>query len=109
MNRLNDLKEEIEQKCRRLDQQVAELNDDKHSLMLELDSLKSRLGEKEDLERRESSSDLSKQLMLQQKLESTLEELYKLESEKEKYRIQYETAKAEQATLIEQVRFLNWF
>ncbi len=104
MGRLNDLKEEIEQKCKRLDQQVAELNDDKQSLVQELDQLKARLNDKEDLERHESSSDLNKQMKLQQKLETTLEELYRLESEKEKFRMQYETAKSEQATLIEQVR-----
>jgi chromosome segregation ATPase len=103
VGRLSDLKEEMEQRCKRLDQQVAELHDDKQSLMQELETVRARLSDKEDLARSESTGDMAKQIKLQQQLDATLEELYKLETEKERFRAQYETAKAEQARLIEQV------
>lgn len=48
-----------------------------------------------------SSNDINKNLKLQQKLDQMQEELYKLESEKEKYRVQFEAAKADQKNLIE--------
>ena len=102
--RLTELKEDIELKCKQLSKQRDELEEDKLDLLAELSHIKTRLSEREESARlHETSSDLSKQLKLQQKLDDTLDELYKLESEKEKYRIRFEAASAEQNALIEKV------
>ena len=47
------------------------------------------------------SNDINKSLKLQQKVDQMQVELYKLESEKEKYRVQLEAAKTDQKNLIE--------
>lgn len=107
MTRLSEIKDDLEDKCKVLEKKVDELSEDKIALLNEIDLIKVKLTERESLARNESNNDLNKQLKMQQKLDSTLEELYKLESEKEKYRIQYETAKAEQTSLIEKNIELN--
>ena len=43
LNRVNELKDDIDQKCKRLDKQVAELQDEKLALISELEMLKDRL------------------------------------------------------------------
>ena len=100
LNRLNEQKEDIDQKCKSLDKQVSELQDEKMALISEIEVLKTRL-QRDDNSRMDPSTELNKQLKLQQKLDVMQEELYKLESEKEKYRIQFEAAKAEQDIIIE--------
>nr|BAK00177.1 predicted protein [Hordeum vulgare subsp. vulgare] len=99
--RLGELKEDIEIKCQRLDKQVSELIEEKASLASEIDSLRSKLQRHEDGDRGDPTNEMNKQLRLQQKLDSMQEELYRLESEKEKYRIQFEAAKSEQDILLE--------
>ena len=103
LNRVNEQKEDIERKCKRLDKQVAELQDEKMALLAEMDMIKDKL-QRDDSARTDPSNELNKQLKLQQKLDIMQDDLYKLETEKEKYRIQYEAAKAEQDLLIEKVQ-----
>lgn len=47
INRVNEQKEDIEQKCKRLDKQVSELQDEKMALLTEMEMLKTKL-QKED-------------------------------------------------------------
>lgn len=100
MNRLVEQKEDTEQKCKRLDRQVSELQDEKMALTSEIEMLKTKL-QRDDSARLDPSNELNKQVRLQQKLEMTQEELFRVESDKEKYRIQLEAAKLEQDLLIE--------
>lgn len=100
MSRLNELREDIELKCKRLDKQVSELQEEKLALVSEIDLLREKL-QREDVNRNDPTNDMNKQLRLQQKLDFMQEELYRLESEKEKYRIQFEAAKSEQDILLE--------
>lgn len=102
MNRLSEHKDDVEQKCKVLTKTLDEMKEEKHVLLSEIDALKAKM-KQDDSERAESNVDMSKQLRLQSKLDSMQQELYKLESEREKYRIQYEASKAEQETLIEKV------
>lgn len=108
VNRLSELKEDMEQKCKQLDKQVGELQEDKQNLLGEIEFIKAKLVEKEEMAKHENNEDLNKQILsLQQKLDTTLDEMYKLESEKEKFRVQYEAALAEQSQLIERNVELN--
>lgn len=100
MNRLNDQKEEVDQKCIILNKKLNELQDERSSLINEIEILKNKL-QQEDNARIDPNNDMNKQLRLQQKLDSMQEELYKLELEKEKFRVQFAAAKAEQDILIE--------
>ena len=102
LNRVNELKDDIDQKCKRLDKQVAELQDEKLALINELELLKDRL-QQENNARIDPNNDMNKNFKLKAKLDTMQEELYRYESEKEKYRIQFEAAKAEQEILIEKV------
>jgi hypothetical protein len=43
LNRVSELREDLDRKCRRLDKQVSELQDDKMSLMSEIEVLKEKL------------------------------------------------------------------
>jgi hypothetical protein len=43
LNRVNELKDDIDQKCKRLDKQVSELQDEKIALISEMEMLKERL------------------------------------------------------------------
>ena len=84
-----------------LTKKIDELNEEKALLLSEIDALKCKMREGENA-RADSNADINKQMQrLQQKLDAMQQELYKLESEKEKYRVQYEASKAEQQTLIE--------
>jgi hypothetical protein len=47
LNRLAEQKEDIDQKCKRLDRQVSELQDEKMALVSEIEMLKTKL-QKED-------------------------------------------------------------
>ena len=78
-----------------------ELNEEKALLLSEIDALKSKMREGENA-RADSNADISKQMQrMQQKLDAMQQELYKLDADKEKYRVQYEASKQEQQTLIE--------
>jgi protein HOOK3 len=100
LNRLNEQKEEVDQKCKVLNKKVNELQEERASLINDIEILKNKL-QQEDNARVDPNNDMNKQLRLQQKLDSMQEELYKLESEKEKFRVQFAAAKAEQDILIE--------
>ena len=43
LTRVNELKDDIDQKCKRLDKQVSELQDEKMALITEMEMLKARL------------------------------------------------------------------
>lgn len=100
LNRVNELKEELDQKCKRLDKQCSELQDEKISLINEMELLRDKLQE-EDYARTDTKVEINMQLRLQNRLDTLQEEFYKLEAEKEKYRIQFEAAKLEQDLLLE--------
>lgn len=100
LNRVNELREDLDKKCKRLDKQVSELQDEKMSLMSEMEMLKEKI-QQEDNARIDPNNEINIQLKLQSRLDTMQEEFYKLESEKEKYRIQFEAAKLEQDLLME--------
>ena len=67
---------------------IDELNEEKALLLGEIDALKCKLREDENA-RADSNVDINKQMQrLQQKLDVIQQELYKLDSEKKKYRVQ---------------------
>lgn len=99
INRVNEQKEELDRKCKRLDKQVSDLQDEKMSLISEMEMLKDKL-QQEDNARVDPNNEINVQLKLQSRLDVMQEEFYKLESEKEKYRIQFEAAKLEQELLM---------
>jgi hypothetical protein len=47
IDRLNELKEDADLKCKQLVKQMLEINDEKQSLLNELDQLKTQLSERE--------------------------------------------------------------
>jgi chromosome segregation ATPase len=98
--RITEQKENITQKYNRLDQQVLVLQDDKLSLMNEIEMLKDKL-QREDNVRTDSSFEMEKYLKLQSKHDIMQEEMFKLESDKEKYRMQFEAIKSEHEMLLE--------
>ena len=104
ISRLNEHKDDVEQKFKVLSKKLDEMQEEKSSLINEIDTLKVKMRQ-EDSARVDSNVELGKQLRLQQKLDAMQQELYKLESDREKYRVQYEASKAEQETLIEKVIF----
>ena len=72
VNRLSELKEDMEQKCKQLDKQVGELQEDKQNLLGEIEFIKAKLVEKEEMAKHENNEDLNKQILsLQQKLDTT--------------------------------------
>lgn len=99
LNRVNEQREDLDSKCKRLDKQVSELQDEKMSLMSEMEMLKDKL-QQEDNSRVDPNNEINIQLKLQSRLDVMQEEFYKLEAEKEKYRIQFEAAKLEQDLLM---------
>lgn len=100
LRQVNEQKDDLDQKCKRLDKQCSELQDEKMSLISEMEMLKEKL-QQEDNARIDPNNEINIQLRLQNRLDVMQEEFYKLESEKEKYRIQFEASKLEQDLLIE--------
>ncbi|BFY99275.1 hypothetical protein BsWGS_02315 [Bradybaena similaris] len=89
LNSVLEAKEELLQRCHELDAQVASLQEERVSLLTDKERLEERLQMAESLE--DLSTPAGKRLaQLQHQVESLQEELYKLESSKDDYRIKYE-------------------
>ncbi|CAG5118547.1 unnamed protein product, partial [Candidula unifasciata] len=89
LNSALEAKEELLQRCHELDAQVASLQEERVSLLTDKERLEERLQMAESLE--DLSTPAGKRLaQLQHQVESLQEELYKLESSKDDYRIKYE-------------------
>ncbi|RNA02957.1 Hook [Brachionus plicatilis] len=99
INRLNELKNDIEQKCKTLDRQVCELQEEKMAMIFEIEKLKDKL-QREDLIQNDHNNDYNINLSLQQSLKSLREDLFRLESEKEKFRLLFEESKFENENLM---------
>lgn len=91
INRLTELKDDIELKCKCLDKQVSELHEEKMALLSEIEKLKDKL-QREDTIRNDPSTDHNINIKLQERINHLQENGYRLESEKEKYRILCEEA-----------------
>ena len=99
INNLNELKNDFEQKCKTLDKQVSDLQEEKMALIFEIDKLKDKL-QRDDLIENDHVGDYNMNLSLQQSLKNIREDLFKLESEKEKFRLLFEESKFENENLI---------
>lgn len=99
INNLNELKNDYEQKCKTLDKQVSDLQEEKMAMIFEIEKLKDKL-QRDDLIENDHIRDYSINLSLQQSLKNLREDLFKLESEKEKYRLLFEESKFENENLI---------
>ncbi|KAK3753183.1 hypothetical protein RRG08_024457 [Elysia crispata] len=100
LNRALENKEELLQRCHELDTQVASLQEERQSLVLDRDKLEERLAMAESLE--DLSTPAGKKLGQLQSLVDTLqEEIYKLESGKDDFRIKYEVLSKDFADLKE--------
>uniref|UniRef100_A0A8C6LM29 Protein Hook homolog 3 n=1 Tax=Nothobranchius furzeri TaxID=105023 RepID=A0A8C6LM29_NOTFU len=94
---LNDAlatKEEISQRCRELDQQVAALQDEKSSLLAENQVLLERLNQSDSIEDINSPAG-RRHLQLQTQVEQLQEETFRLEAAKDDYRIRCEELEKE--------------
>ncbi|CAF0817325.1 unnamed protein product [Brachionus calyciflorus] len=99
INRLNELKDDIEQKCKCLDKQVSELQEEKMAMLSEIEKLKDKL-QREDSFRNDPTNDHNMNLKLQQSIKTLQEDLYRLDSEKEKFKLLFEEAKNEKEMLM---------
>ncbi|PVD23382.1 hypothetical protein C0Q70_16650 [Pomacea canaliculata] len=82
-------KEELLQRCHELDMQVASLHEEKLGLQAENERLQERLQHAENID--DPSTPVGKRMMqFQQQIEVLQDEIYKLESGKEDYRIKYD-------------------
>ncbi|XP_075885203.1 protein Hook homolog 3 isoform X2 [Nelusetta ayraudi] len=94
---LNDAlaaKEEISQRCRELDMQVAALQEEKSSLLAENQVLMERLNQSDSIEDVNSPAG-RRHLQLQTQLEQLQEETFRLEAAKDDYRIRCEELEKE--------------
>uniref|UniRef100_A0A8C7XIG2 Protein Hook homolog 3 n=1 Tax=Oryzias sinensis TaxID=183150 RepID=A0A8C7XIG2_9TELE len=94
---LNDVlatKEEIAQRCRELDMQVAALQEEKSSLLAENQVLMERLNQSDSIEDVNSPAG-RRHLQLQTQLEQLQEETFRLEAAKDDYRIRCEELEKE--------------
>uniref|UniRef100_A0A8D0CYF0 Hook microtubule tethering protein 3 n=1 Tax=Sander lucioperca TaxID=283035 RepID=A0A8D0CYF0_SANLU len=94
---LNDAlstKEEIAQRCRELDMQVAALQEEKSSLLAENQILMERLNQSDSIEDINSPAG-RRHLQLQTQLEQLQEETFRLEASKDDYRIRCEELEKE--------------
>uniref|UniRef100_A0A3Q3XL51 Protein Hook homolog 3 n=1 Tax=Mola mola TaxID=94237 RepID=A0A3Q3XL51_MOLML len=94
---LNDAlatKEEISQRCRELDMQVAALQEEKSSLLAENQVLMERLNQSDSIEDVNSPAG-RRHLQLQTQLEQLQEETFRLEASKDDYRIRCEEIEKE--------------
>ncbi|XP_036972888.1 protein Hook homolog 3 isoform X2 [Acanthopagrus latus] len=94
---LNDAlatKEEISQRCRELDMQVAALQEEKSSLLAENQVLMERLNQSDSIEDINSPAG-RRHLQLQTQLEQLQEETFRLEASKDDYRIRCEELEKE--------------
>jgi len=98
LNRVTETKDEIEHKCKALDSQVAILQDEKSVLITEIEMLKEKLQRDDNTALRD---DPNKAKKMQLKLDNMQDDLYRLESLKEEYRIKYEAIKSENEALLE--------
>ncbi|KAL8622498.1 hypothetical protein ACOMHN_034161 [Nucella lapillus] len=89
LNAALEAKEELMQRCHELDMQVTTLQDEKVSLTTENDRLQERLQQAENID--DPSTPAGKRLShYQQQIDTLQEEIYKLESGKDDYRIKYD-------------------
>ncbi|CAL1545552.1 unnamed protein product [Lymnaea stagnalis] len=89
LNNSLEAKEELLQRCHELDAQVASLQEERLSLIADRDKLEERLQMAESFE--DTSTPAGKRVaQLQHQIECLQEELYRLESGKDDYRIKYE-------------------
>uniref|UniRef100_A0A3Q2Y2P7 Protein Hook homolog 3 n=1 Tax=Hippocampus comes TaxID=109280 RepID=A0A3Q2Y2P7_HIPCM len=87
-------KEEISQRCRELDMQVAALQEEKSSLLAENQLLMERLNQSDSIEDINSPAG-RRHLQLQTQLEQLQEETFRLEASKDDYRIRCEELEKE--------------
>ncbi|XP_076439959.1 protein Hook homolog 3-like isoform X2 [Babylonia areolata] len=89
LNAALEAKEELMQRCHELDMQVTSLQEEKTSLTAENDRLQDRLQQAENVD--DPSTPAGKRLShYQQQIDTLQEEIYKLESGKDDYRIKYD-------------------
>lgn len=89
LNTALEAKDELMQRCHELDMQVTSLQDEKVSLTAENDRLQERLQQAENVD--DPSTPAGKRLShYQQQIDTLQEEIYKLESGKDDYRIKYD-------------------
>uniref|UniRef100_A0A0B7ANI6 Calponin-homology (CH) domain-containing protein n=1 Tax=Arion vulgaris TaxID=1028688 RepID=A0A0B7ANI6_9EUPU len=101
-----EAKEELLQRCHELDAQVASLQEERQSLLSDKERLEDRLQMAESLE--DLSTPAGKRLaQLQHQIEGLQEEIYKLESGKDDYRIKYELLNRDVLELKEKNADLN--
>ncbi|XP_072311374.1 protein Hook homolog 3 isoform X5 [Eucyclogobius newberryi] len=94
LNEALNTKEEIAQRCRELDMQVAALQDEKSSLLAENQVLMERLNHSDSIE--DVNSPVGRRhLLLQTQLEQLQEETFRLEAAKDDYRIRCEELEKE--------------
>nr|XP_033772758.1 protein Hook homolog 3 isoform X2 [Geotrypetes seraphini] len=94
-------KEEIAQRCHELDMQVAGLQEEKSSLLIENQILMERLNQSDSLEDPNSPAG-RRHLQLQTQLEQLQEETFRLEAAKDDYRIRCEELEKEISDLRQQ-------
>uniref|UniRef100_A0A8C6V378 Hook microtubule tethering protein 3 n=1 Tax=Neogobius melanostomus TaxID=47308 RepID=A0A8C6V378_9GOBI len=94
LNEALNTKEEISQRCRELDMQVAALQDEKSSLLAENQVLMERLNQSDSIEDVNSPAG-RRHLQLQTQLEQLQEETFRLEAAKDDYRIRCEELEKE--------------
>ncbi|XP_070195430.1 protein Hook homolog 3-like isoform X2 [Littorina saxatilis] len=89
LNTALETKEELMQRCHELDMQVTSLQEEKTSVSAENDRLQERLQQSENVD--DPSTPAGKRFsQYQQQMEALQEELFKLESGKDDYRIKYD-------------------
>ncbi|XP_051892068.1 protein Hook homolog 3 isoform X4 [Pristis pectinata] len=94
-------KEEISQRCHELDMQVAALQEEKGSLLVENQALMERLNQSDSIEDPNSPAG-RRHLQLQTQLEQLQEETFRLEAAKDDYRIRCEELEKELLELRQQ-------
>uniref|UniRef100_A0A8C5GZJ0 Hook microtubule tethering protein 3 n=1 Tax=Gouania willdenowi TaxID=441366 RepID=A0A8C5GZJ0_GOUWI len=94
LNEALSTKEEIAQRCRELDMQVAALQEEKSSLLAENQILMERLNQSDSIEDINSPAG-RRHLQLQTQLEQLQEETFRLEAAKDDYRIRCEELEKE--------------
>ncbi|XP_055498631.1 protein Hook homolog 3 isoform X2 [Leucoraja erinacea] len=94
-------KEEISQRCHELDMQVAALQEEKGSLLVENQTLMERLNQSDSIEDPNSPAG-RRHLQLQSQLEQLQEETFRLEAAKDDYRIRCEELEKELLELRQQ-------
>lgn len=90
----NEAKEQIAQRCHALDLQVATLQDEKQNLITENEKLSEKLSQAEGLDDLSSAAGRRNQA-LQHQVEQLQEELYRLESSRDEYRLKVDQLELE--------------